>query len=50
MDLVEINPSVSDEENTRLPFGGEQKLKPVSHTVGLGVDLTASLFHEYLTL
>jgi len=48
MDLVEINEKFNPSEDLRGVYRGEEDLRRVSKTVGLGIDLVSSLFTRYL--
>lgn len=50
MDLVEINEKLNPSEDLRGVYRGEEDLRRVSKTVGLGIDLVSSLFTRYLQL
>lgn len=50
LDVVEINKLLEKSNVPRDAFRGEDDLKPVTQTVGLGIDLIRSAFTEYFTL
>ena len=48
MDLVEINPGISEPDRSK--YRGEEIYGEMGPTLGVGVDLIDSIFKQYLTL